>query len=176
MAEWYVIHTYSGSEKRVKQMILDQAAKKNMLELFEDIVIPVVEVPEVKRGKIEKVEKKFMPGYVLIKMNMTDEAWHLVKDVPKITGFLGGKSKPLPLTDKEVGNVFSHIENQSKSGGGVKLYEVGDQVTIIDGPFDTFTGIVDEVDDDKKRLTVAVLIFGKATPIDLGFTQVKKVS
>lgn len=176
MAEWYVIHTYSGTEKRVKQTILDQAAKKNMMELFEDIVIPVVEVPEVKHGKVGKAERKFMPGYILIKMNMTDEAWHLIKSIPKISGFLGSKSKPLPLTEEEVKNIFAYIENHLSGASAAGLYNVGEQVTVTDGLFDTFSGVIEEVDNDKKRIKVSVSIFGKDTLIDLNFTQVKKTS
>lgn len=174
MAKWYVIHTLSGSEKRVKQMIFDQAAKKSMQNIFEDIVIPVIEVPEVKKGKVGKAEKKIMPGYILLKMNMTDEAWHLVKSVPKITGFLGSKSTPQALTDKEVENIFSRIELETKGAVVAKLYDIGEQIIVTDGPFDTFTGVVEDIDNDKKRLKVSISIFGKATPIELSFTQVKK--
>lgn len=174
MAKWYVIHTLSGSEKRVKQMIFDQAAKKGMQNIFEDIVIPVIEVPEVKKGKVGKAEKKIMPGYILLKMNMTDEAWHLVKSVPKITGFLGSKSTPQSLTDKEVENIFSRIELETKGAVVAKLYDIGEQIIVTDGPFDTFTGVVEDIDNDKKRLKVSISIFGKATPIELSFTQVKK--
>lgn len=171
---WYVIHTSSGAEKRVKQLILDHAAKHEMSKYFEEIVVPVIDVSEVKRGKVVQVEKKIMPGYVLIKMNMNDEVWHLIKNIPKITGFLGEKSKPSPLTDKEIESVFSQIEIQSKGIATAKLYSIGESVTVVDGPFDTFSGIIEEVDNDKKRVRVSVLIFGKATPIDLSFTQVKK--
>jgi transcriptional antiterminator NusG len=174
VAKWYVIHTLSGSEKRVKQMIFDQAAKKSMQNIFEDIVIPVIEVPEVKKGKVGKAEKKIMPGYILLKMNMTDEAWHLVKSVPKITGFLGSKSTPQALTDKEVENIFSRIELETKGAVVAKLYDIGEQIIVTDGPFDTFTGVVEDIDNDKKRLKVSISIFGKATPIELSFTQVKK--
>ncbi len=174
MADWYVIHTLSGSEKRLKQMILDQASKKGMSHLFEEILIPVVEESEIKRGKIVKVEKKFMPGYLLIKMDMNDNAWHLVKSIPKIGDFLGAKSHPIKLSEKEIKNILDQIEIQSKGAGASKLYNIGEQVNIIDGPFDSFSGVVEEVDNINKRLRVAVLIFGKPTVIDLGFTQVKK--
>jgi len=174
VAKWYVIHTLSGSEKRVKQMIFDQAAKKSIQNIFEDILIPVIEVPEVKKGKVGKAEKKIMPGYILLKMNMTDEAWHLVKSVPKITGFLGSKSTPQALTDKEVENIFSRIELETKGAVVAKLYDIGEQIIVTDGPFDTFTGVVEDIDNDKKRLKVSISIFGKATPIELSFTQVKK--
>lgn len=174
-AKWYVIHTLSGFEKKVRQMILDQAEKHDMTQYFEEIVIPVVEVPEVKRGKMMTLEKKLMPGYILIKMNLTDESWHLVKAVPKISGFLGSKTKPLPLSEKEARDVFSKLESEAKEITSSKLYDIGEQVMITDGPFDSFTGVVEEVDGDKQNLKVLVSIFGKATPINLSFTQVKKV-
>ncbi len=174
--QWYVIHTASGSEKRVKQMILDQVAKKNMSEFFEDIVVPVIEVPEVKRGKQVKAEKKFMPGYILIKMTMTDDSWHLVKSVTKVTGFLGGKSSPTPLSEAEVQNIFNKLESESKDAEISKLYEIGETVIVTDGPFETFTGVVEEIYHDKNRLRVSISIFGKATPIELNFTQVRKNS
>lgn len=173
MAKWYVIQVLSGAEKRVKQLILDQVKKHDMSELFEDVVVPVIEVSEVKRGKIVKTEKKFMPGYVLIKMNMTDEAWHLVKSVPKIS-FVGNNSKPRPLAEEEVERIFKQMESGSTAAVARGIYEPGEQVTVIDGPFDTFTGVVDEVDLEKGTLRLSVLIFGKATPIELSFNQVKK--
>jgi transcriptional antiterminator NusG len=172
--QWYVIHTLSGSEKHVKQMILDQIAKQGMSEFFEDIVVPVIEVPEVKRGKNVKTEKKFMPGYILIKMNMTDDSWHLVKSVTKVTGFLGGKSTPQALSEKEIQNIFSKLEAETKDARVSKLYEIGEVVIVTDGPFETFTGVIEEIDYDKNRLRVSISIFGKATPIELNFTQVKK--
>lgn len=174
MVQWYVIHTLSGSEKRVKQMIIDQIAKQGMSEFFEDIVVPVIEVPEVKRGKNVKTEKKFMPGYILIKMNMTDDSWHLVKSVTKVTGFLGGKSTPQALSEKEIQNIFSKLEAETKDARVSKLYEIGEVVIVTDGPFETFTGVIEEIDYDKNRLRVSISIFGKATPIELNFTQVKK--
>ncbi|MDR0329182.1 MAG: transcription termination/antitermination protein NusG [Rickettsia sp.] len=174
VVQWYVIHTLSGSEKHVKQMILDQIAKQGMSEFFEDIVVPVIEVPEVKRGKNVKTEKKFMPGYILIKMNMTDDSWHLVKSVTKVTGFLGGKSTPQALSEKEIQNIFSKLEAETKDARVSKLYEIGEVVIVTDGPFETFTGVIEEIDYDKNRLRVSISIFGKATPIELNFTQVKK--
>ncbi len=171
---WYIIHTLSGSESNIKKMILEQIEKKNMSEFFEDIVVPVVEVDGVRKGKAVKKEKKFMPGYILIKMNMTDESWHLVKSVPKISGFLGGKIKPTSLTDKEAAEIFKRLEVEATGASTFKLYDIGEKVSVIDGPFEGFAGLVEEVDHDKSRLKVAVSIFGKATPIDLSFSQVKK--
>ncbi|MDC0864705.1 transcription termination/antitermination protein NusG [Rickettsiaceae bacterium] len=176
MTKWYILHTASGSEKRVKRMIEDQIAKKKMSDYFDDIAVPTIEVPEVKRGQKVLSEKRFMPGYILMKMAMTDESWHLVKSVPKITGFLGSKTKPQPLSDAEVESVFSQLEIESKNASEASLYVVGDKVQIIDGPFDSFSGVVQEVDVGTQKLKVSVSIFGKATPIELSFTQVKKNS
>ena len=174
MAKWYILHTVSGSEKRVKRMIEDQVAKKKMFDSFEEVVVPILEVPEIKRGKKVLSEKKFMPGYILIRMKMTDESWHLVKSVPKITGFLGSKVTPQSLSDAEVERVFKQLEAVSKTVNVLSLYNIGDKVQVIDGPFDSFSGIVEEVDGEMQRLKVSVSIFGKATPIELSFTQVKK--
>ena len=174
VAKWYILHTVSGSEKRVKQMIQDQIAKKGMSDHFEEIVVPVIEVPEIKRGKQVITEKKFMPGYILIKMKMTDESWHLVKGVPKITGFLGTKTRPNPMNDEEVSRIFKQLESETKNASASSLYSVGDKIQVIDGPFDTFSGFVEEVDIDAQKLKISVSIFGKATPIELNFNQVKK--
>ncbi len=173
--KWYIIHTLSGSEKRAKQMIMDQIIKHNMLSFVEDIVIPIIEVPEIKRGKTLKSEKKFLPGYILIRMDMNDEIWHLITSISKIAKFLGSHSKPHPLSDKEVQNMFSQLETKTKDANLVKLYEIGQQISVVEGPFDGFTGTVEDVDNEKARLKVSVSIFGKATPIDLNFNQVKKI-
>jgi transcriptional antiterminator NusG len=165
----------SGSEKRIKQMIFDQASKQGMSHLFEDIVVPVVEVPEIKRGKQIKAEKKFMPGYVLIKMDMTDEAWHLVKSTPRVTGFLGSGAKPRAVPEREVDAIFAQLETSAQDATQIKTYQVGEEVSIIDGPFESFTGVIEDVDQEKSRARVTVSIFGRATPMDLDFTQIKKV-
>ena len=176
MAKWYILHTVSGSEKGVKKNIEDQIVKKKMSDSFEQVVVPVVEVPEIKRSKKVLSEKKFMPGYILIKMVMTDESWHLVKSVPKTTDFLGSKTKPQALSQKEVDEIFKQLEVESKTASASSLYSVGDKVQVIDGPFDSFSGIVEEINVDNQRLKVSVSIFGKATPIELSFNQVKKNS
>ena len=175
MAKWYILHTVSGSEKGVKKMIEDQVIKKKMSDYFEEVVVPVIEVPEIKRGKKILAEKKFMPGYILIKMKMTDESWHLVKSVPKTTGFLGSKTQPQPLINAEAEAVFKKLESESKTASSSSLYSVGDKVQVIDGPFDSFSGVVEELNVEGQKLKVSVSIFGKATPIELSFTQVKKV-
>lgn len=175
VAKWYILHTVSGSEKRVKQMIQDQIEKKHMSDQFEDIVVPVIEIPEIKRGKQVITEKKFMPGYIFIKMKMTDESWHLVKSVPKITGFLGSKTRPKAMSDEEVSRIFKQLESESKSVTSSSLYNIGEKIQVVDGPFDSFSGIVEEIDLEGQKLKISVSIFGKATPIELSFSQVKKV-
>lgn len=175
MTKWYILHTASGSEKAVKRMLEDQIRKKKMSDSFKDIVVPVVEVPEIKRGKKVLVEKKFMPGYVLIKMDMSDESWHLVKSIPRLTGFLGSKNQPQPLSEAEVQKIFSQLEVESKNASESSLYSVGNKVQVIDGPFDSFSGVVEEVDVEGQKLKISVSIFGKSTPIELAFSQVKKI-
>ncbi len=171
---WYILHTVSGYEKRAKKMIEAQLIKQKMSGFFEEIVVPVMQVPEIKRGKKVLTEKKFMPGYVLIKMKMTNESWHLVKSIPKTTGFLGSKTSPQPLSESEVRAVFRQLEAESKNASTSSLYGVGDKVQIIDGPFDSFSGVIEDVDLEVQKLKVSVSIFGKATPIELNFTQIKK--
>ena len=172
--KWYIIHILSGSEKRIKQMILEQAAKKGLSDYFGEIVIPVVEVPEVKRGKQVKSEKKIMPGYMLVQMELTDDTWHLVQNVPKVTSFLGSGAKPRPVSDGEIASIFEHLESKAKNVTATNIYEIGEKITVIDGPFESFSGVVEEIDLEKSKLKVSVSIFGRATPIDLGFNQVKK--
>jgi len=174
VAQWYVIHTLSGSEKRIKQLILEQVAKQRMSDFFEDVVVPTLEVSGMKRGKPVSIEKKFMPGYLLIKMKMTPEAWHLVKSVTKVSGFLGGKTTPKPLTEKEAQDIFSGLEAEEKGLKNAKLYEPGQVIIVTDGPFETFAGVVEDVDYEKARMKVSIAIFGKSTPIELSFSQVKK--
>ncbi len=174
-ASWYIIHTLSGSEKRVKQTILEQAEKKSMSGFFEEIIVPVVEVPEIKKGKQVSTEKKFLPGYILIKMNLTDEAWHLVKSVPKVSGFLGSGSKPSPVPEREVKRIMDQVNSNPTLVSSKKLFEAGETIKVTDGPFESFSGVIEEVDVDKMRLKVSVSIFGRATPIDLSFNQVERI-
>ncbi|HJD55193.1 MAG TPA: transcription termination/antitermination protein NusG [Rickettsia endosymbiont of Pyrocoelia pectoralis] len=172
---WYVIHTASGKEKSIKQNMLTKIAKQQMSGFFEDILVPVFGVSEVKRGKEVRVEKKIMPSYIFIKMDMNDKAWHLVKSVPGVTGFLGSKTTPKSLSEQEVQNIFNKLEAEAKGAKNAKLYEVGEQIIVIDGPFETFPGTVEEVDHEKNKLKVSVSVFGnKETLIELSFTQVKK--
>lgn len=157
-------------------MIVEQAAKKGLSDSFGDIIIPVVEVPEVKRGKQVKTEKKIMPGYMLVQMDLTDESWHLVQNIPKVTGFLGTGPKPQPVPNSQVEEVMRQLESKAQHVTAANQYQVGEKITVIDGPFETFSGVIEEVDSEKSKLKVSVSIFGRATPIDLNFNQVKKES
>jgi transcriptional antiterminator NusG len=172
--KWYIVHTSSGAEKRVKQTILESATKKNLSDMFAEIVIPSVEVSKLRRGKEVKLDKKIMPGYVLIKMILTEDSWQLVKSVQQVTNFLGDGSKPSVVPEHEVANILQQAQLQAQDVVSVNSYEIGETVQIIDGPFESFSGVVDEVDMQKSRLKVSVSIFGRSTPIDLNFSQVQK--
>ncbi len=172
--KWYVIHAYSGFEKRVAEFIKEQVEKKGLTAQVEDVLVPVETVISIKNGTKVESERKFFPGYVLIKMEMNDVTWHLVNDTPKVTGFLGGK-KPTPITEKEAMHILHQVEEGVERPKSVVAYEVGEQVQVCDGPFATFMGSVEQVDTEKERLKVLVSIFGRPTPVDLDYTQVKKV-
>ncbi|HJK87019.1 MAG TPA: transcription termination/antitermination protein NusG [Candidatus Megaira endosymbiont of Nemacystus decipiens] len=174
MANWYILYTASGTEKKVKRKIEEQVQKNQMSDDFEDIIVPVIEVPEIRKGKKVVAEKKMMSGYILIKMNMTDKAWHLVKSVPGAVGFLGSKNKPQPLNNQEAETMFEQLQMHAKSASEASVYNAGDKVRVIDGPFDTFSGVIEEVDMLNQTVKVSFLIFGKATPIELNFNQIKK--
>ena len=176
-ARWYIVHAHSGFEKKVAQTIKEQAVQKGLSTLIEDVVVPVEEVTEVRRGKKVAAERKFFPGYVMVKMELTDPTWHMVKNTPKVTGFLGhgGKGKPVPITEKEAEAIFAQVREGIDHPKSTVHFEVGENVKIIDGPFDTFVGMVEGVDDEKHRVKVSVSIFGRPTPVDLEFSQVEKV-
>lgn len=171
---WYVIHAYSGFEKKVAEFIKEQAEKKGLTDKVEQVLVPTENVINIKNGAKVESERKFFPGYVLIKMEMTDQTWHLVNDTPKVTGFLGGK-KPTPITEKEAMHILHQVEEGVERPKSVISYVVGEQVHVTDGPFASFVGTIEEVDSEKERLKVLVSIFGRATPVDLDYTQVKKV-
>ncbi|MEJ0009923.1 MAG: transcription termination/antitermination protein NusG [Alphaproteobacteria bacterium] len=172
---WYIVHAYSGFEKKVAASILEQAAQKGLTDAFEQVVVPTEDVIEVRRGKKVAAERKFFPGYVLAKMDMNDATWQLVKNTPKVTGFLGGKGiRPQPITDAEAMSIFAQVEEGAASPRHSVHYEVGEQVKIIDGPFESFVGSIEDVDDDRQKLKVSVSIFGRATPVELSFDQVHK--
>jgi len=172
---WYVVHAYSGFEAKVKQSLLEHIKLNGMESSFGEILIPTEEVVEMRDGNKRRSERKFFPGYVLVQMDMTDESWHLVKDVPKVMGFIGGtKDKPAPITEKEAQSILNSVQEGTEKPKPKVLYEAGEVVRVTDGPFNDFTGVVEEVDYDKSRLKVAVSIFGRSTPVELDFGQVEK--
>jgi transcription termination/antitermination protein NusG len=174
-SHWYVIHVYSGFEKKVAAAIREQAEQKGLGDRFEQILVPTEEVVEVKRGAKVNSERKFFPGYVLIKMDLSDETWHLVKNTAKVTGFLGGRGRPSPISENEAARIMRQVQEGIERPKPSITFEVGEQVRVSDGPFTSFNGVVEEVDDEKSRIKVAVSIFGRATPVDLEYSQVEKV-
>jgi transcriptional antiterminator NusG len=176
VARWYVIHVYSGFERKVAQAIREQAAQKGLETRFEEILVPTEEVVRMRRGSKVSAERKFFPGYVLIKMDLDDESWHLVKNTPKVTGFLGGKGiKPAPITQAEAERIMSQVQEGVEHPKPSITFEIGEQVRVADGPFQSFNGMVEEVDEERARLKVAVSIFGRSTPVELEFSQVEKL-
>jgi transcriptional antiterminator NusG len=172
---WYIIHAYSNFEKKVAESIKEQAAAKGLEDLFEEVLVPTEETVSVKRGRKIKSERKFFPGYVLIKMDLTDEAYHLVKNTPKVSGFLGSTTKPIPITEAEADRILHQVQEGIERPKPMISFEIGEQVRVADGPFASFNGLVEDVDEEKARLKVAVSIFGRATPVDLEYSQVEKI-
>ena len=171
---WYVVQTYSGFESRVQQSLEERVKSQDMGELITDVRVPSEEVLEIKGGKKRRVNRKFFPGYVLVQAVLTDEVWHLIKDIPKVTGFVGGR-KPAPLEPEEVENLLHQIETGERLPRASVDFSVGDKVRIIDGPFSGFVASVDEVQEGQAKLKVMVTIFGRSTPVELGFLQVEAV-
>ena len=172
---WYIVHAYSNFEKKVADAIREKAEQKGLSDLFEEILVPMEKVVEVRRGRKVDAERKFFPGYVLVKMEMTNEAFHLIKDTPKVTGFLGADQKPMPIPEKEAMRIINQVQEGVDRPKPTVSFEVGEQVRVSDGPFASFSGLVEEVDDERARLKVAVSIFGRATPVELEFGQVDKL-
>ncbi len=172
---WYVVHAYSGFENRVKLSLLDRIQRSGMESRFGEIMIPTEEVVEMREGQKRRSERKFFPGYVLVQMEMDDDTWHLVKDVPKVLGFIGGTSdRPAPITDKEADAILQRVQEGVEKPRPKVLFEPGEVVRVTDGPFNDFNGVVEEVNYEKSKLRVAVMIFGRSTPVDLEFGQVEK--
>lgn len=172
---WYVLHVYSGFEKKISQQIKEQAELKGLADQIGEIIVPTEEVTEVRRAQKVNTERKFFPGYVLIHMEMSDDAWHLVKDVPKVTGFLGNKHKPSPISDAEAERIMKQQQEGTETRRPAVVFEIGEQVRVADGPFTSFNGVVEDVDEDKARVKVMVSIFGRPTPVDLEYAQVEKL-
>lgn len=172
---WYVVHVYSGFEKKIANHIQEQAAQKGLSDHFEQILVPSEDVTEVRRGRKINSERKFFPGYVLVKMELTDEAWHLVKDAPKVTGFLGSRNRPSPISDAEADQIMKQAQEGVERPRAAVTFEIGEQIRVADGPFTSFNGTVEDVDEERARLKVSVSIFGRSTPVDLDYNQVEKL-
>ncbi len=173
-AKWYVVNVYSGFEKKVVQAIREQAEKKGIVDRFEDILVPSEEVVEIRRGAKVNAERNYFPGYVLVKMQLDDETWHLVRNIPRVSSFLGAKGKPSPISEAEVNRILRQVQDSVEKPRHSIHFEIGEQVRVSDGPFTSFSGIVEEVDTEKGRLKVSVMIFGRPTPVELEYGQVEK--
>jgi transcription termination/antitermination protein NusG len=172
---WYIVHAYSNFERKVADSIREQAKQRHLDHLFDEILVPTEKVVEVRRGRKVDAERKFFPGYVLVKMDLTDEAYHLIKNTPKVTGFLGSDTKPMPISDSEAARILHQVQEGIERPKPSVTFEVGENVRVSDGPFASFNGVVEEVDEGRSRVKVAVSIFGRATPVELEFGQVEKL-
>ena len=173
---WYIVHAYSNFENKVRDSILAQAKERSLSSLFDEVMVPTEKVMEVRRGRKFETDRKFFPGYVLVKCNLTDEVYHLIKNTPKVTGFLGAdKSKPQPIPDAEAERIKGQVQDGVDRPKPTIMFEVGEQVRVSDGPFASFNGVVEDVDHPRARLKVAVSIFGRATPVELEYSQVEKL-
>ena len=171
---WYVLHVYSGFEKKVAESIREQARQKEMEAMFGDILVPTEEVIELRRGQKVSTERKFFPGYVLAKMELTDDTWHLVKNTPKVTGFLGNRGRPSPISQVEAERILHQVQEGVERPKSSITFEIGEQVRVSDGPFTSFSGFIEDVDEERSRVKVSVSIFGRATPVELEYSQVEK--
>ena len=174
-ARWYIVHAYSNFEKKVAESIEEKARQKGLSHLFEKILVPTEKVVEVRRGRKVDAERKFFPGYVLVRADLTDDAYHLIKNTPKVTGFLGSDNKPVAISDKEADRILMQVQEGVERPKASISFEIGESVRVADGPFASFNGVVLEVDEERSRLKVEVSIFGRATPVDLEFGQVEKI-
>ena len=172
---WYIVHVYSGFEKRVAAAIQEKVESMNMGDLIEEVFVPVEEVVELRRGRKVNAERKFFPGYVLVKTDMTEDAYHLIKNVPKVTGFLGSSGHPTPITDAEADRILRQVREGVERPKPSIAFDIGEQVRVCDGPFTSFSGMVEDVDEERSRLKVSVSIFGRATPMSLGYWEVEPI-
>jgi len=172
---WYIVHAYSNFERKVAESIKERAASAGLSDLLEEVLVPMEEVVEMRRGRKISSERKFFPGYVLVKMELNDQTYHLIKATPKVTGFLGTENKPIPITDEEAGRILQQVQEGVERPKPSVTFEIGEQVRVADGPFASFNGLVEEVDEERARLKVAVSIFGRPTPVELEYAQVEKL-
>jgi transcriptional antiterminator NusG len=172
---WYIVHAYSNFERKVAESIKERAAAAGLADLFAEVLVPMEEVVEMRRGRKVSSERKFFPGYVLVKMELNDRTYHLIKSTPKVTGFLGTENKPIPITQEEAGRILQQVQEGVERPKPSVTFEIGEQVRVADGPFASFNGLVEEVDEERARLKVAVSIFGRATPVELEYAQVEKL-
>ena len=174
-ARWYIVHAYSNFERKVADSIKERALGAGLADKFEEVLVPMEEVIEMRRGRKVSSERKFFPGYVLVKMELNDQTYHLIKNTPKVTGFLGTDNKPIPITEEEAGRILQQVQEGVERPKPSVTFEIGEQVRVADGPFASFNGLVEEVDEERARLKVAVSIFGRATPVELEYGQVEKL-
>jgi len=172
---WYIVHAYSNFERKVAESIKERAVAAGLSDMFEEVLVPMEEVVEMRRGRKVSSERKFFPGYVLVKMELNDQTYHLIKATPKVTGFLGTENKPIPITDEEAGRILQQVQEGVERPKPSVTFEIGEQVRVADGPFASFNGLVEEVDEERARLKVAVSIFGRPTPVELEYAQVEKL-
>ena len=172
---WYIVHAYSNFERKVAELIKERAAAAKLADQFGEVLVPMEEVVEMRRGRKVSSERKFFPGYVLVKMELNDQTYHLIKATPKVTGFLGTENKPIPITEEEAGRILQQVQEGVERPKPSVTFEIGEQVRVADGPFASFNGLVEEVDEERARLKVAVSIFGRATPVELEYAQVEKL-
>ena len=173
--QWYIVQSYSGFEKKVSEEIEEELKTANLIDHFDQVLVPTQDVTEIKKGKKTIVKKKYFPGYVLAKLNMTDQIYHLIKNLKKVSGFLGPQGKPSPISEAEVQKILGNMEESVSNPTNSVIFTVGEQVKVSDGPFASFNGLIEEVDEEKSRLKVSVSIFGRPTPVDLDYTQVEKL-